>query len=212
MPGTRRVPQDERSAITCAKLVDSAYRILLQRGHAGFRLADITRDAGVSRGGLLHHYPTKEHLIAAVYENILQAMEDQTRSLLRGLRDDEILAGLIEAAQTRFSDESYRVLLDILSSSEAGGPVRTAQADYYRPSHQTALDDWTDRLAKTGISHADASVVVQFLWGIGKGSAIRSMVRSDDEYNRRVNASALAMAERHCDNMRTRPVDRYSQS
>ncbi len=202
MPATKRARQATRTAITRAKLIDGAYSILLAKGSVGFRLAAVSAETGISRGGLLHHYPTKEGLLAAVYENILHEMEQRTRDALQAAADDALLGALVEAARKRFFHESYRVVLDILSSSEAGGAVRRAQAEYYRPAHPHARFEWAERLAATGIDFKDAEVVTQYLWGAVKGAAIRAMVREDKEYNDRAIALSLELAEDWCRELR----------
>src|SRR5436190_7809532 len=61
----------ERSAATQARLLDATIECLVERGWAGTSTTEIVRRAGVSRGAQVHHYPTKEDLVLAAVEHLV---------------------------------------------------------------------------------------------------------------------------------------------
>jgi AcrR family transcriptional regulator len=63
--------QAERTAHTTEKLLDATVALLIERGYRSTSLPEICKRAGVSRGAQLHHYPTKEALVAAAIEHLL---------------------------------------------------------------------------------------------------------------------------------------------
>ena len=63
--------QAERTANTTEKLLDATVALLIERGYRNTSLPEICKRAGVSRGAQLHHYPTKEALVAAAIEHLL---------------------------------------------------------------------------------------------------------------------------------------------
>lgn len=63
--------QAERTAATTEKLLDATVAVLIERGYRGTSLPEVCKRAGVSRGAQLHHYPTKEALVAAAIEHLL---------------------------------------------------------------------------------------------------------------------------------------------
>lgn len=71
MSATRR-PQQERSAATRAKLIEAAYESLLDRGYGATTVGEVQSRAGVARGTLLHHFPTRGSLMAGVVEDIVE--------------------------------------------------------------------------------------------------------------------------------------------
>lgn len=190
----RRQKQDDRSAATRDKLMDGAYRIMRDLGHAGLRSANIARESGVSRGGLLHHYPTKEFLIAAVLERIATRMDERSWERIEAAPAHELLPAIVADATRRFFDESYKIQLDILIASGDEEPViavRTALRS--RPS---ARDGWADRLAATGLELQTARMITSFLWNMAKGLAVRNLVQRDETHVQRVVALALELASR----------------
>ncbi|MDY7099771.1 MAG: TetR family transcriptional regulator [Actinomycetota bacterium] len=63
----RKVEQGEA---TRAALVEAARRLFGDRGFAAVGTTEIVRAAGVTRGALYHHFPAKEDLFEAVYEQV----------------------------------------------------------------------------------------------------------------------------------------------
>ena len=55
------------------RILDAAEARLLQRGPAGLVLDAVAREAQVSKGGLLYHFPSKEALVAGLTGRMLAA-------------------------------------------------------------------------------------------------------------------------------------------
>lgn len=63
-PAKQRRTQQERRAATRSALLEATIYCLGRDGYAATSISLIINQAGVSRGALLHHYPTKNELIA----------------------------------------------------------------------------------------------------------------------------------------------------
>ncbi|ODP38871.1 hypothetical protein BFL28_13200 [Sphingomonas turrisvirgatae] len=87
-PGTRG-PHAERSASMRQRLVEAAIVCLCRVGYAATTTQLVTQEAGVSRGAMLHHFPTKLDLVIAVGEH---AATFQNRYVRRRL--NEIAPGM----------------------------------------------------------------------------------------------------------------------
>ncbi|WP_288480355.1 TetR family transcriptional regulator [uncultured Deinococcus sp.] len=57
--------------LTRAALLAAARQVLRRQG-ATLSLDAVAREAGISKGGLLHHYPTKERLLAALAQALVE--------------------------------------------------------------------------------------------------------------------------------------------
>ncbi|WP_160309649.1 TetR/AcrR family transcriptional regulator [Rubrobacter aplysinae] len=75
------------SADTHQKLLDAAERIVLGEGAGRLTLDAVAREAGVSKGGLLYHFPSKERLVAEMVEHL--AVERFERELDRRVQRSE---------------------------------------------------------------------------------------------------------------------------
>ncbi|MFF3444576.1 TetR/AcrR family transcriptional regulator [Streptosporangium sp. NPDC002721] len=60
-------------------ILDAAERIFTERG-AQVSLVDIATAAGVTKGGLMHHFPNRDALLQAVYEHSIVRMWKEVRA------------------------------------------------------------------------------------------------------------------------------------
>jgi AcrR family transcriptional regulator len=69
---TARVPQEERTRLMRARLLEATVELLVERGFAGTTTTLVSERAGVSRGAQLHHFPTKNDLVFAAVSHLTQ--------------------------------------------------------------------------------------------------------------------------------------------
>lgn len=63
--------QAERSSATRAKVLDATIESLLDVGYGKTSTQEVNRRAGVSRGALLHQFPTREALVVAAVRHLV---------------------------------------------------------------------------------------------------------------------------------------------
>ncbi len=61
------------AARTRTRLLDAAAQTLRDQAMAGPTLAAVAKEAGVGKGGLLHHFPSKDALVKAVLRRLCGA-------------------------------------------------------------------------------------------------------------------------------------------
>jgi AcrR family transcriptional regulator len=64
---------------TRSRLIDAAAKTILRHGLPSLTLDTVAREAGVSKGGLLHHFPSKDALMAAILEQLFADFETRAR-------------------------------------------------------------------------------------------------------------------------------------
>jgi AcrR family transcriptional regulator len=64
---------------TRRSILDAAERLFSDRG-GNVSIADIAAAAGVTKGGLMHHFPSREALIHAVAEHVTDRMWEEVRA------------------------------------------------------------------------------------------------------------------------------------
>jgi AcrR family transcriptional regulator len=77
-----RGPHAERTAAMRQRLIDAAIGCLYELGYAATTTQVVTDRAGVSRGAILHHFPTKMDLMVAVAEYAAQYQDRTIRKML----------------------------------------------------------------------------------------------------------------------------------
>lgn len=70
MSDDSRDGREQRSEATRSALVAAARSLFVERGYAAVSTGDIARVAAVTRNALYYHFPTKEAVFRAVYENV----------------------------------------------------------------------------------------------------------------------------------------------
>ena len=71
------------------QLMDTCYRLLVERSHRDVTLAAVAREAGVSKGMLTYYYESKEQLVV---ETIADFLEQQEQLLLAIANNDTLAA------------------------------------------------------------------------------------------------------------------------
>lgn len=57
-----------------SQLIAVTIGLVAERGHAGTSLAAMAQGAGITKAAVLYHFPTKDALVRAAYEHVLDAL------------------------------------------------------------------------------------------------------------------------------------------
>ena len=98
---SRKTPgrtQVERSDATRGALLVAAHALFAQRGYAETSLDDVAREAGVTKGGLYHHFAGKVQLFESVFEQEQMRLAELGVRAYAAKRDQR--AGLFEACRS----------------------------------------------------------------------------------------------------------------
>jgi AcrR family transcriptional regulator len=159
--GTRNYPKGERRR---AQIIQAAFQAFGAVGYRNTSMLQLAADCGVSRAGLLHHFPTKESLLQAVLEQ-RELRDNETFFPPAGTRDGlEFLAGLIRLVAYNQANPGIVSLFAVLSA-EASDPTHPAHAYFVaryeraRVSIQRAIDDLAARkLLRGNVDPGDVAV------------------------------------------------------
>jgi AcrR family transcriptional regulator len=81
-PRARRLTQGERTARMRHRLLGATMDCLRENGFSGCSTNDVVKRAGVTRGALFHHFPTKHALIAeALWEDAKRRLSENKKTL-----------------------------------------------------------------------------------------------------------------------------------
>ncbi len=150
------MPLRAPSPSTRIRILDSAERRLLDLGPRGLVLDAVASDAGVSKGGLLYHFPSKEALI----EGITARMLERFNSVQAALSDeDSEVAGRWTRAYLRSTvkpdgtpaDDSGRLMAGLLAG--IGGDATRLE------SVRASFAGWQERIKEDGIDPVQATIV-----------------------------------------------------
>lgn len=114
----QRRSQAERREETSTRAIDAAIACVYRDGYSVTTTISVAAEAGISRGALLHHFPTKVDLILAVALEVVRRSQDKRRRMLvshpRGLPR---FAAVTEASWATLQEPEAMTLLEILMAS-----------------------------------------------------------------------------------------------
>jgi AcrR family transcriptional regulator len=59
------------------RILDAANKVIEKKGLNCFTLDEVAKEADISKGGLLHHYPSKDKLIKGLIENYIDLLQSR---------------------------------------------------------------------------------------------------------------------------------------
>ncbi|MCL2514817.1 MAG: TetR/AcrR family transcriptional regulator [Microbacteriaceae bacterium] len=129
-----------KSEQTRRSILDAALEVFASSGYRGGSLRDIAQGVGISEAGLLHHFPSKAALLAAV----LERRDDHSREqfAIGTSQGRGFLAGLVELAEYNSSIPGVVELFTTLAA-EAISPEHPAHAYFaerYTSTRQQMLE------------------------------------------------------------------------
>ncbi|MFD9907022.1 TetR/AcrR family transcriptional regulator [Streptomyces sp. NPDC059063] len=135
------------------RLLNAAERLLVKQGVDAIRLDAVAAEAGVSKGGLLYHFPSKQALVQGVVERLVDRFEEvlpgpdaPPGAFTRAWLDASIPADAPEGEAT----PSDSVPVALLAAANGPAVLDILQARYR---------SWHERLERDGLPPGVATLV-----------------------------------------------------
>lgn len=139
-----RKPQQDRSRVTRARLLESAIDCLAELGWTASTVAVVAEHAGVSRGAAQHHFPTREALFTAALEHVTRERGEQMRCELSERRQAMDTTAIVELVFGLFTGTFFRAALMLWVAAAAEPQLREQivplEARIGREMHRIVLD------------------------------------------------------------------------
>jgi AcrR family transcriptional regulator len=112
----RRQTQAERSDNTQEKILNAALSCIERLGLNNASTHEIAREAEVSRGALLHHFPSRADLIHATFSKLLEEEFEKLSKFSQELKNDpESIDKFIRYVWSRYKGRVFLLTVDYLS-------------------------------------------------------------------------------------------------
>ncbi len=170
----------KKSAVSSTQIVQAAIRVLARQGYARTSLMDIAREAGMSKGAVHYHFPTKEALIEVVLKTATDAVQQRTIEAWSSGGDPmQSLHNSLEElwkARAERTDEAL-VVADLLAQSLYDDNLRPHLADYYRIAAEQIFEYLSTELNKVGIKPAvPMEILPRIVIGLLDGLVMQAFV------------------------------------
>ena len=143
--GATRVPQEERTRVMRARLLEATVECLVEVGFAGTSTTLVSERAGVSRGAQLHHFPTKNALVVAAVEHLTEkraaVLADAAATLPDGPRHTR---AVLQVLADHFASPVFAAALELWVAARTDEALLAAVAPFEqrvgRDTHRLAVD------------------------------------------------------------------------
>jgi AcrR family transcriptional regulator len=179
----RHRTQAERSEETRTRILKAAANLIRKRGYARFRTAEVAKEAGLSRGAQLHHFPTKDSLVVATLEYVFEQARMLSRRRASAVnKPRDLIEAVIEDAREFFFSEHFMIAIDIVLSTSTDQSVRKQILDISRKARRPVETAWTEALAANGVPGQLASDLVALTLSLVRGMALRTLWDNDPKW------------------------------
>lgn len=181
---TRRT-QAERTAETREALIGATVGLLQRVGYSGTTTERVAEEAGVSRGALRHHFPTRAQLMAdvvsAVYEQEHATYQEMAATKGRGKRVSDWPSMLWEV----LSRPSGVAVLEIIQASRSDAELAELVAPLQARLEQMSVAAMSERFG-TDAGPERLAAIRFFVWAIRGLSIAQALTMDPTEIDRSV--------------------------
>jgi AcrR family transcriptional regulator len=124
----------KKSEVSAAQIVAAATRVIARQGYARTSLMDVAAEAGMSKGAVHYHFPTKEALMARVLTDACDAVAERARAAWSaGATPDVAIRGSLRELWRMRAERTPEaaVVADLLAQSLHDEALRPALASFY---------------------------------------------------------------------------------
>jgi AcrR family transcriptional regulator len=186
MPEAVRAPrtQQQRRDETRGALLDAAVESLIDVGFARTTTLEVQRRAEVSRGALLHHFPSKAELLVAAVDHLAE-MRARELKLLAGQLPDERAGrvrtdAVIDLLWQCFSGTFFQVAMELRTAARTDPELRPVLVAAERALRDRILAQARALFGKDVSEHAGLERALDFTLQFMIGAAMTAVLHKED--------------------------------
>ena len=178
-----RRTQAERSEATRNLLLEAAVKLIRRNGFGGLRTVEVADEAGVSRGALMHHFPSKHELVVGVLTYINEVTYTRSTRRAQVARHDgaDPIAGVMKDAHEFFFGDYFFLELAIAMSDDSTRRLRRETQQFVRQTRFSIEATWLDTLIASGVPEQLAKDVLALTLSVVRGFSVRMLIENDPE-------------------------------
>lgn len=175
-----RRTQAERREATRTKLLDAAVQCLIERGYAETTTSEVQLRAEVSRGTLLHHFPTKVELLVGAVQHLAGRRATQVNRELAALPPSaDRLDAAIDLAWAQLSSPLFWAALELWTAARTDEELRGALVPVEKEIFALMHDTLRAILYESFPDDPRVPTVVEFTLDVLTGLVMSTIVSGD---------------------------------
>lgn len=174
-----RLTQEERVEAMRSRLLDATLDCLVAKGYGELSTNDVVRRAGVSRGALAHHFPTKAELLAAAADRLLErgARDFRTKFLALDPRRHTI-GEAIDLLWSFYDGSEFAALVELSVAARTDPVLREVLAEGPENIACVVIELFRE-LFPDAADNPEAALLVRATLALLAGLALQTIVDND---------------------------------
>ena len=186
---TTTEPKQDRSRATRQRLLEAVVTCLATKGYEASTMSVIAAEAGISRGAVQHHYPTREDLVLAALRYIFDERKATIESSVIPARTGRARVHAVVALMVEvYGGDLFRAALQVWTVAAADPHLRDAvlpmERTFAREVHEMAV-----RLLEVDDTDPHRRALIQVTLELARGLALANLLTDDTKRRRRVVAT-----------------------
>jgi AcrR family transcriptional regulator len=184
--------REQQRLATRRRILRAAVDSFQALGYAATTTLEVQRRAGVSRGALLHHFPTRPQLVAAAIAELVSLNEEAMRdSLAQAATDLDPVDRARRALRSIASRPAFGIEMELWTAARSDAELRS----HLRKAERSAMKDWQQGLDEMFgpdlVAHPAYPSVIAVTTPLIRGLAVtRSLTASTTGLDRSLDAWA----------------------
>ncbi len=148
--------QAQKSAMTRDRILDAAISCFVELGYTNVTTAKVASSAGVSRGAMLHHFPSKTELIQAaveyLHDKLLEDYTQRVSAIPAALKGKKRRRAGIDAYWDHLTGDLFVVYHELCVASRTDPELQSILEnsqllfeEHVRESNTNLFAEWQDR-------------------------------------------------------------------
>ena len=162
--------------------MQAAVECIYEGGLQSTSTVDIAKRANVSRGAMLHHYPSRDQLLSATYETLLAKEANKLRQAAENYRNGGLTVDeFIDQLWKRFSVESFSITMDYFAAARTDKSLRTSVKKARKVYDKALADIWINYFSESKCDKRELLAHLRLTVSLFRGMSMQRLVLEDQE-------------------------------
>ncbi|HIN48993.1 MAG TPA: TetR/AcrR family transcriptional regulator [Deltaproteobacteria bacterium] len=180
----KRRTQEERSAETKKRLLEATIDYLNELGYNKTGTVEIARRAGVSRGALVHHFPSKHDLIVATAEYHWNRIAEEVRTLAMTMHGGQLsLDAFIDGIWNKvFLIRGSNATIEMIIAARTDSELREELVPMLNRLYRNYDEIWFQFFRDSGVSPERVEMLFDLTIELLRGMSLQRVLKDEPAY------------------------------
>ena len=180
----KRRTQEERSTETKKRLLEATIDCLNELGFNKTGTVEIARCAGVSRGALVHHFPSKHDLIVATAKYHWNRIAEEVRNLAMTMHGGQLsLDAFIDGIWNKvFLIRGSSATIEMIIAARTDSKLRRELVPMLNRLYSNYDEIWSQFFHNSGVSPERIEMLFDLTIELLRGMTLQRVLKDEPEY------------------------------